>query len=240
MHEKKHVEDLNIPTTRYELELEVTAFNAPQVDVHLAVLAERVEAQIAFAGRSNVGKSSLLNALGGRKNLARISSTPGKTRSVNFYHVTPGDYTLADLPGYGYARCSQGERQSWAKLINHYLTTAPGLRGLALLLDCRLDPQQLDRDLANYARDHGITLMPILTKADKCTQTEQATRRKQWAAILDGVAPHVVSAVNRRGIEALRVAINTMMGVGPAQGVEAELTGAEPAEKTPTETETTA
>lgn len=202
--------------TRYELTLEATAFNAAQVDVHVAVLAERDEAQIAFAGRSNVGKSSLLNALAGRKNLARTSSTPGKTRSVNFYHVTPGDYTLTDLPGYGYARCSQGERQFWAKLINHYLTTAPGLRGLGLLLDCRHDPQRLDRDLADYAREHGITILPILTKADKCTQAEQATRCKQWAAILDGVTPYVVSAVSHRGTEALRVAINTMMGVSPS------------------------
>ena len=83
------------------------------------------EVQIAFAGRSNVGKSSLINCLGGAKKLAKISSKPGKTRSINFYSIHPGDYYLVDLPGYGYARSSKTERDKWATLIERYLTRRP-------------------------------------------------------------------------------------------------------------------
>lgn len=206
---KEQPKDVVFP---YTLELAATAFNMAQVDDHVATLTPVNEAQIAFAGRSNVGKSSLLNALAGRKNLARISSTPGKTRSVNFYRVLPNGFTLTDLPGYGYAKCSQTERQFWAKLIEHYVTTSPGLRGLTLLLDCRLEPQKLDRDLADYARNRGISLLPVLTKADKCTQLEQATRCRQWGVLLDGQLPLVVSSEKRRGLAPLWDAIIKMAG----------------------------
>lgn len=96
--------------------------------------------QLALAGRSNVGKSSLLNRLSGRKNLAKISSTPGKTRSLNFYKVSPEDFYLVDLPGYGYARCSKSERDKWAKLIARYLQNNSWLIGVVALLDSRLPP----------------------------------------------------------------------------------------------------
>lgn len=201
---KEQPKDVVFP---YTLELAATAFNMAQVDDHVATLTPINEAQVAFAGRSNVGKSSLLNALAGRKNLARISSTPGKTRSVNFYRVLPDGFTLTDLPGYGYAKCSQTERQFWARLIEHYVSNSPGLRGLTLLLDCRLDPQKLDRDLADYAQNRGIPLIPVLTKADKCTQVEQAHRRKQWGVLLGGQLPHVVSSEKRRGLAPLWDAI---------------------------------
>ena len=149
------------------LTLEATTFNKPQLQEQLSVLEQRQEAQIALAGRSNVGKSSLVNALARRKQLAKISATPGKTRSINFYRVAPDGFSLVDLPGYGYAKCSQEERKSWAKLIEYYLTNTPTLKALALLLDCRIPPQALDRDLADFARGHGIPLLPVLTKADK-------------------------------------------------------------------------
>jgi len=156
------------------LTLEATTFNKPQLQEQLSVLEQRQEAQIALAGRSNVGKSSLVNALARRKQLAKISATPGKTRSINFYRVAPDGFSLVDLPGYGYAKCSQEERKSWAKLIEYYLTNTPTLKALALLLDCRIPPQALDRDLADFARGHGIPLLPVLTKADKCTQQAPA------------------------------------------------------------------
>lgn len=203
--------DTKDQTFPYTLELGATAFNPKQVDDYVAVLTAASDPQIAFAGRSNVGKSSLLNALGGRKNLARISATPGKTRSVNFYRVTPGPFVLTDLPGYGYARCSQTERLFWSRLIEHYLSTTPDLKGLALLLDCRLDPQKLDRDLADYARSRNIPLIPVLTKADKCTRNDQANRRRQWANLLDGQAPLVVSSTTRSGIAELWAAIAAMV-----------------------------
>ena len=160
------------------LTLEATTFNKPQLQ----------EAQIALAGRSNVGKSSLVNALARRKQLAKISATPGKTRSINFYRVAPDGFSLVDLPGYGYAKCSQEERKSWAKLIEYYLTNTPTLKALALLLDCRIPPQALDRDLADFARGHGIPLLPVLTKADKCTQVERSKRQQEWSRLLKGHA----------------------------------------------------
>ena len=142
------------------LTLEATTFNKPQLQEPLSVLEQRQEAQIALAGRSNVGKSSLVNALARRKQLAKISATPGKTRSINFYRVAPDGFSLVDLPGYGYAKCSQEERKSWAKLIENYLTNTPTLKALALLLDCRIPPQALDRDLADFARGTASRFCP--------------------------------------------------------------------------------
>ena len=103
------------------LTLESTAYTLDQLTAH-------PEAQIALAGRSNVGKSSLVNALAGRKKLAKVSSTPGKTRSVNFYLVEPLRFYLVDLPGYGYARASHSEREKWAKLLERYLTECASLK----------------------------------------------------------------------------------------------------------------
>lgn len=185
------------------LTLEATTFNKAQLQEQLDKLDERQEAQIALAGRSNVGKSSLVNALARRKQLAKISATPGKTRSINFYRVAPDEFFIVDLPGYGYAKCSQEERKSWAKLIEYYLTEAPRLKALALLLDCRIPPQALDRDLADFARAHGIALLPVLTKADKCTQIERAKRQQEWSHLLGGVAPLPVSAKDGRGVDVL-------------------------------------
>lgn len=140
--------------------------------------------QVALAGRSNVGKSSLINALAGTKKLAKVSGTPGKTRSINFYHVTPGDYYLVDLPGYGYARTSKQERQSWAALIEAYLGKTTTLRAVAMLIDCRLSPQRLDLELSSYLRQIGMPILAVLTKADQCSQTERAKRQREWAEIL--------------------------------------------------------
>ena len=185
------------------LTLEATTFNKEQLQTQLDILEARGAAQIALAGRSNVGKSSLVNALARRKQLAKISSTPGKTRSINFYAVEPGGFSLVDLPGYGYARCSHEERKSWAKLIEYYLTGCTRLKALALLLDCRIPPQALDRELADFARGHGLPLLPVLTKADKCSQLERAKRQKEWSVLLDGVQPLAVSSKEMRGISTL-------------------------------------
>nr|WP_012624832.1 ribosome biogenesis GTP-binding protein YihA/YsxC [uncultured Desulfovibrio sp.]B8J030.1 RecName: Full=Probable GTP-binding protein EngB [Desulfovibrio desulfuricans ATCC 27774] len=177
------------------LTLESTAYTLDQLTAH-------PEAQIALAGRSNVGKSSLVNALAGRKKLAKVSSTPGKTRSVNFYLVEPLRFYLVDLPGYGYARASHSEREKWAKLLERYLTECASLKALALLLDCRLPPQQLDLNLASFAQAHGLPLVPILTKADKCNQRERAAKQKEWQNIV-GVSPVLTSSSSRLGIDRL-------------------------------------
>ena len=158
---------------------------------------------IAFAGRSNVGKSSLINALAGRKNLAKVSSTPGKTRSLNFYRAPDDALYLVDLPGYGYARCSKTEQTNFARLIEGYLIKNTALRALVLLLDCRLAPQKLDMDLAAFAGQQGIPLLPVLTKADKCTLQARAQRQRHWAVLLDGRPPLLCSAAKGIGVEEL-------------------------------------
>ena len=188
--------------------LETTAYTLSQI-------AALPQAQIALAGRSNVGKSSLVNALAGRKSLAKVSSTPGKTRSLNFYRVEPGEFYIVDLPGYGYARCSKQERNKWGTLMERYLVSCGNLKALGLLLDCRLPPQKLDIQLATFARAHNIRILPILTKADKCTQRERAERQAAWRALLGGVTPLITSAQSRLGLDALWVALREAAGEAP-------------------------
>ena len=140
--------------------------------------------QIALAGRSNVGKSSLINCLAGRKALAKTSSTPGKTRSLNFYLVHPEDFYLVDLPGYGYARCSKKEREKWARLIERYFQNNEFLKAVVIIIDARLTPQALDLELATYIQNMGLKLIPVLTKADKCKQKQKNAIQKTWQELL--------------------------------------------------------
>ncbi len=134
-------------------------------------------AQIAFAGRSNVGKSSLLNKLFNRKNLAKVSQTPGKTRSINFFRVDPRLY-LVDLPGYGYAKVAGHERKRWGDLLELYFQQTETLKGLVHLIDSRHDPTSLDRQLHEWTSPLLENHLYVLTKVDKIStnkrkQTEQ-------------------------------------------------------------------
>lgn len=159
--------------------------------------------QIALAGRSNVGKSSLVNCLAGRKKLAKISSTPGKTRSLNFYQVDPDDFYLVDLPGYGYARTSKTERAKWGKLIEGYISGNERLKAVAVLLDSRLPPQKIDLELVAYLFQVSISIVAVLTKADKCKQKDIAKRQKEWSDLLRGVKPLPFSSKTGKGREQL-------------------------------------
>lgn len=150
--------------------------------------------QLALAGRSNVGKSSLLNKLTGRKNLAKTSSTPGKTRSLNFYKVSPEEFYLVDLPGYGYARCSKSEREKWATLINRYLRGNTRLFGVVALLDSRLPPQTLDIELITFIRSQGIDVYPVMTKADKCKQPVRSANQAAWQRLLGSEKPPLLTS----------------------------------------------
>ena len=163
--------------------------------------------QIAFAGRSNVGKSSLVNALARRRKLAKVSSEPGKTRSVNLYKVVPDGFILTDLPGYGYARRGHEERKNWAVLIQKYLEKTPSLRALALLVDCRVPLQNSDRIMADFALARSLPLLVVLTKADKCSLKEQSAQQALWTRISPGHAPLVVSSHTGKGIADLRAAL---------------------------------
>lgn len=188
-----------------QLELTVCAHTVAQVP-------KLVEPQIALAGRSNVGKSSLINALAGRKKLAKTSATPGKTRSINFYKVILCDFYLVDLPGYGYARASHEERKGWSNILEYYLSNCQNLKAMALLLDCRLPPQKLDLGLVDYARARNISILPILTKADKCTQKERKEKQAEWHDIL-GKTPIAVSAGKKTGLDKLwALLIETALG----------------------------
>lgn len=171
--------------------------------------------QVALAGRSNVGKSTLVNSLAGRKALAKVSATPGKTKSLNFYRVDPGGWLLVDLPGYGYARESKSERQKWARLIETYLRGARALQAVAVLLDSRLQPQAIDLDLTSYLRGLGVPTLAVLTKADKCGVKDRAARSNEWSRILGGAAPVVFSAKTGLGREALWTRLEALaMGSG--------------------------
>lgn len=178
---------------RFTITLEKTIYTRAQMEIITAP-------QIALAGRSNVGKSSLINCLGNRKNLAKTSSTPGKTRSLNYYHVHPGGFYLVDLPGYGYARRSKSERQAWGKLMDQFFKTNTHLAGLLLILDVRLPPQVPDMELAAMAQSLGLPLLPVLTKSDKCTQRECFATRKNWQEVLGPEAdPLIFSSKTRQG-----------------------------------------
>ncbi|MDR2744770.1 MAG: ribosome biogenesis GTP-binding protein YihA/YsxC [Desulfovibrio sp.] len=158
--------------------------------------------QAALAGRSNVGKSSLLNALAGAKKLAKVSADPGKTRSINFYRIGGSDAFIVDLPGYGYAKRANTERRNWAELLQHYLRFSPGLKALVLLLDARLPPQKSDLALLAYASSLALPVLPVLSKADKCNKKELAVCLSAWFP-LTGSAPLVTSAEKGFGLAEL-------------------------------------
>ena len=138
--------------------------------------------EIAFIGRSNVGKSSLLNALVGRPGLARVSGSPGKTRLLNFYRL-PGLY-LVDLPGYGFARASKSSRAGYRKLIVGYLTTRTTLAGVVWLLDIRRELSVEDHEIQQLLAESGRPVLAVLTKADKLTRSELTLRVRTLAGAL--------------------------------------------------------
>ena len=129
--------------------------------------------EIAFAGRSNVGKSSLINALLGRRKIARVSSTPGMTRAINFYLVNRSFY-LVDLPGYGYAKVPLRLRRRWRPLMEGYIEGRRSLRGMVVIMDTKVGATDLDLQLILWLRSKGIPFLPVLTKADKVSQRERA------------------------------------------------------------------
>ena len=164
--------------------------------------------EIAFLGRSNVGKSSLLNALAGRKGLAFISSTPGRTQTINFYRVEGGFY-FVDLPGYGYARVPMGFQQAWKKLIEEYLEKRETLRLACLILDARRGWMEKDLDLKRWLDDRGRDYVVIATKIDKLNQSEE--ERGLRAIREEGVEPLPFSAVTGRGVREIWQAIATTL-----------------------------
>ncbi len=185
-----------------QVELISTLYTPEQLKAPNVSNEETSSIQVAFAGRSNVGKSSLLNALARRKSLAKVSSTPGKTRSVNFFYVKKFDLFLVDLPGYGYAKRSKSERDVWAELISHYLENTEALKLLLVLIDSRIPPQELDKEMIAFAVSLGLKVQPVLTKCDKIKQKELSQCMNFWQK-LSYVKPVAVSSHNGYGIENL-------------------------------------
>lgn len=161
--------------------------------------------EIVFAGKSNVGKSSLLNRLFGRKNLARVSSVPGKTTTINFFRLDSVRFT--DLPGYGYAKRSDSERRRWGELMEGYFAGQRDIRLLVQLLDMRHEPTADDVTMINFLKDAGIPFIVALTKCDKLKPTERKARAQAFAEnpLLAG-AEEVIecSAEKGDGIERLK------------------------------------
>lgn len=158
-----------------------------------------------MVGRSNVGKSSLINAVLGRKGVARVSQTPGKTQAVQFYLVNEKFY-LVDLPGYGYAKVPKSVMRSWGDLVRGYLSEAEALRLIFLLLDTRREPGEHDLQMHHWARDLDIDERVVLTKADKLSKNQLANSRRQMAKELeiDDSALIPTSAVTKQGIDQIR------------------------------------
>lgn len=136
-----------------------------------SVLPENDKPEVAFAGKSNVGKSSLINALMNRKSYARISATPGKTQTINFYSINDAVY-LVDLPGYGYAKVSEKEKEQWGKLIERYLHGSSQLKAVFLLIDIRHEPSGNDKMMYRWIVDQGFEPVIIATKLDKIKRSQ--------------------------------------------------------------------
>ena len=148
-----------------------------------SVLPKNTKPEIAFAGKSNVGKSSLINALMNRKSYARISATPGKTQTINYYSINDEMY-LVDLPGYGYAKVSEQEKIKWGQLIERYLHSSAQLKAVFLLIDIRHSPSENDRIMYQWIVDQGFHPIIIATKLDKIKRSQV---QKQMKVLREGL-----------------------------------------------------
>lgn len=165
------------------------------------------KAEYAFIGRSNVGKSSLINMLSNKKDLAKVSSSPGKTQMINHFEITSSDkkeWYLVDLPGYGYAKRSIKQRNSWQKMIEGYIRKRENLANLFVLIDSRLQPQKIDLEFVNQLGEWQIPFALVFTKSDKSTQREAANNvndfLKEMLKTWEEAPIHfVTSAVKRTG-----------------------------------------
>ena len=161
--------------------------------------------EIAFAGRSNVGKSSLLNLLTNRKSLARVSGSPGKTRTINFYRIND-EFRIVDLPGYGYAKASKAEQATWGDMMEKYLENRQGLKVVAQLVDVRHAPSKQDLQMYDYLKYYGLDGLVILTKADKVSRNELNKNTAMIRKALDLKSEDrmiAVSALKKTGCDVL-------------------------------------
>ncbi|MDO4540342.1 MAG: ribosome biogenesis GTP-binding protein YihA/YsxC [Syntrophomonadaceae bacterium] len=169
--------------------------------------------EVAIAGRSNVGKSSLINRLVNRKNLAKSSSTPGKTRMLNYFIIN-NDWYLVDLPGYGYAKVSKAERRQWGGMIENYLQNREQLRGVVLLIDIRHEPNQNDQGMKAWLDHHGIPHLIVATKADKISRGNRPKHLQMIRRALNmppDILPLCCSAETGEGFDELKQRIEEII-----------------------------
>lgn len=166
-----------------------------------STLPDNDRPEVAFAGKSNVGKSSMINALMNRKSYARISATPGKTQTINFYNINDALY-LVDLPGYGYARVSEKEKEQWGRMIERYLHSSSQLKAVFLLIDIRHAPSANDRLMYKWIVDQGYQPVIIATKLDKIKRSQvqkHVKMLKEGLALVPGTTVIPFSSVTKQG-----------------------------------------
>ena len=175
--------------------------------------------EVAFAGRSNSGKSSSINTITGRKALARTSRTPGRTQQINFFDLD-GERRLVDLPGYGYARVSEEMRRRWRPLIEGYLNRRRALAGMILTIDCRREPDELDAMLFDWCAAAEMPLHVLLTKSDKLSRNARAQALLRWRKHLAEAVGHgavtvqLFSSLSREGVEEARAKLEEWLDFG--------------------------
>lgn len=173
--------------------------------------------EVAFAGRSNAGKSSALNAIVGRKDIARTSKTPGRTQLINFFALDD-TRRLADLPGYGYAKVPEQMRKHWRELLTRYVEARESLAGLVIVMDARRPLTDFDQQMLGWTQANGLRTHLLLTKADKLSRGEAGmTLRKVRGAVGADVSAQLFSAVDKTGVDDARRAVLTMMSSGPTR-----------------------
>ncbi len=183
---------------------------------HLRDLPQDAEYEIAFAGRSNAGKSSAINTLAGRVRLAYVSKTPGRTQHLNYFILGPGRY-LVDLPGYGYAKAPVAIRSQWEGLIGPYLQKRSALRGLVVIMDSRHPLTDLDKGMINWFLPSGRPIHVLLSKSDKLTRQQSLeTLRKVRAALAEmgeQISVQLFSSLKKTGIEEAEAVLGQWLGL---------------------------
>lgn len=186
---------------RQEEDMVIKSINLETVCGITSTLPDNDRPEVAFAGKSNVGKSSMINALMNRKSYARISATPGKTQTINFYNINDALY-LVDLPGYGYARVSEKEKEQWGRMIERYLHSSSQLKAVFLLIDIRHEPSANDRLMYKWIVDQGYEPVIIATKLDKIKRSQvqkHVKMLKEGLALVPGTTVIPFSSVTKQG-----------------------------------------
>ena len=189
--------------------------------------------EIAIAGKSNVGKFTFINYLTNNGKLAKTSSTPGKTRLLNYFEINGGECMLVDLPGYGFAKVSDAEKIKWATLIDNYLTTSPFLAHVFILVDVRHEPTALDKQMVNFLQYHVIPFTIIATKCDKLSRSKAFLRKREIAKSFAMGEGNILltSSAARKGKDGVLNRMEQIIDAWNSEEVDSELSDLESQEQ---------